>query len=66
MAFIENELPEAEQAEAGMGSDMKGVLFLFRDDPDRRAEADEKPQREDREEPVISLLQGKALSATTP
>lgn len=60
MDFIKKQLTEVERAQAGLGSDMKEVSFLFREEADGRAKTQEKRQREEREEPVL----GKALSAT--
>ncbi|KAE8893928.1 hypothetical protein PF005_g1991 [Phytophthora fragariae] len=50
MDALEKELLEAELTSASTGSDMKGLLLIFREDGDRRAEAEAKLRREEREE----------------
>ncbi|KAE9033813.1 hypothetical protein PR002_g8468 [Phytophthora rubi] len=50
MDALEKELLEAELASASTGSDMKELLLIFREDGDRRAEAEAKLRREEREE----------------
>ncbi|KAE8990318.1 hypothetical protein PR002_g21182 [Phytophthora rubi] len=47
---LEKELRKAELASASMGSEMKELLLLFREDGDRRAEAEAKLRRDEREE----------------
>ncbi|KAE8988125.1 hypothetical protein PR002_g21854 [Phytophthora rubi] len=50
MEALEKELREAELASASTGSEMKELLLLFREDGDRRADAEAKLRREEREE----------------
>ncbi|KAE9078644.1 hypothetical protein PF007_g23770 [Phytophthora fragariae] len=50
MDSIDKELKKAEAFHASTGSDMKELLLIFREDADRRAEAEEKRRREERDE----------------
>lgn len=50
MDAIDRDLKRAETAYASTGTEMKGLLLFFREDADRRAEAEEKRRREEREE----------------